>query len=756
MEEALALHAAGRLPDTEKACLKIIGAEPRHREALNLLGTICMAQGRAADAAQHFGEVVALDPNHMAARMNKAASLAALGRHADAIADLDAVLAAAPGHVDALTRRAKLLRILNRVREASEDLRHALALDPEHAGALSGIGQLLEHQGQLAEAIVMFDRAIAVQPESFDARIDRANVLFKLGKLPESMAEWDGILTEDPDNVVGHTGRGNVLFAQGCGEAALAEYDLAVELAPDFAVAPFNRGRVLESLHRPGEAIAAYQWAIGIKPDFSQAMFNCAVLLGDCNRHDESLAMFEQLLVVDPNFPHALGNVALERSVMCRWDDRDEIVRRVVDEVSGGRAIMPFTFIALSPSAAAQKACAEMVIAKFHPPAIQPLWNGEIYQHERIRVAYVSADFHEHAVAFLAAGLIEQHDRNRFELTGVVFGPDHASSMRDRIEASFEHVIDIRKKTDVEVARLLRVHEIDIAVDLMGFTSRTRTGIFALRPAPVQVNYLGYPGTMGAPYIDYIFGDPFLIPEQSRAHCTESVVYMPDTFQVNDAKRRVAEQTPTRATLGLPERGFVFCCLSNSFKINPQMFSIWMRLLSGVPDSVLWLFAGNQWVETNLRREAEQRGVAPTRLVFAKRLPGEAYLAQYRYADLFLDTLPFNGGATVSDALWMGVPVVTCPGEAFASRMAGSLLHAIGLPELVTHSLPDYEALALQLATDKPRLAELRLRLARNRVTHPLFDTDLFRRHIEAAYVTMWEKTQRGEAPATFAVERGS
>jgi predicted O-linked N-acetylglucosamine transferase (SPINDLY family) len=257
---------------------------------------------------------------------------------------------------------------------------------------------------------------------------------------------------------------------------------------------------------------------------------------------------------------------------------------------------------------------------------------------------------------------------------------------------------------------------------------------------------------MGAPYIDYILGDRFLIPDANRVHCAENVVYMPDTFQVNDTNRRVAEVTPTRAKLGLPEESFVFCCLNNCFKVTPEVFSIWMRLLARVPDSVLLLFAGNRWVEPNLRREAERRGVAPSRLVFAQRLPGDEYLAQYRRADLFLDTLPFNGGATVSDALWAGLPVVTCAGEAFASRMAGSVLHAIGLPELVTHSLQDYEALALQLATDAPMLADLRQRLAHNRDTHPLFDTDRFRRNLEAAYVTMWEKTQRGEPPASFTV----
>jgi predicted O-linked N-acetylglucosamine transferase (SPINDLY family) len=406
----------------------------------------------------------------------------------------------------------------------------------------------------------------------------------------------------------------------------------------------------------------------------------------------------------------------------------------------------------MTDDAGAQLACAKSLVALHYPANKHPLWTGKVYPHDRIRVAYLSADFHEHAVAFLIAGLLEQHDHERFEVSGIVFGPDVKGPMRARIEATFDRLVDVRKKTDAEVARMLCEMEIDIAIDLMGYTNWSRTGIFALRPVPVQVNYLGYPGTMGADYMDYIIADRFVIPEAQRPHYAEDVVYLPGSLQANDGKRRIAEATPSRTTVGLPPEGFVFCSFNNSYKLTPDVFSIWMRLLQRVPGSVLWLVAGNPSVAENLRQEARDRGVAPSRLVFASRLRYEEYLAQYRLADLFLDTLPYSGGATVSDALWAGLPVVTCPGGAFSARIGGSLLHAVGMPEMISDSLAEYESLALQLATDPPRLAAVRQKLAGNRDRCPLFDTDRFRRNIEAAYVTMWEKYQRGERPSSFVV----
>ncbi|MDX1377177.1 MAG: hypothetical protein R3357_16545, partial [Burkholderiales bacterium] len=370
----------------------------------------------------------------------------------------------------------------------------------------------------------------------------------------------------------------------------------------------------------------------------------------------------------------------------------------------------------------------------------------------RIRLAYVSADFYDHAMAVLMAGVFEHHDRDRFEVTALSLGAGREGAMRTRLLRSFERFVDAGGKSDRQVAGLMADAQIDIAVDLMGYTQNARSAIFAQRPAPVQVNYLGYPGTLGADFIDYVIADAFVVPHGAEAHYAEKVVRLPDCFQANDAKREVSDATPARSALGLPEDAFVFCCFNSDYKLNPALFDVWMRVLRRSPGSVLWLLGESDTAIANLRREAQQRGVEATRLVFAGRTRAPEYLARYRVADLFLDTLPFNGGATASDALWAGLPLLSCAGEAFAARMSGSLLHALGLPELVTRSLDDYEALAVSLAAERTRMQELKDRLARNRLRAPLFDTARFTRTLEAAYEAMWAIRQSGEPPRHIAL----
>jgi protein O-GlcNAc transferase len=400
-----------------------------------------------------------------------------------------------------------------------------------------------------------------------------------------------------------------------------------------------------------------------------------------------------------------------------------------------------------------QLQCAKNFVVDKVPLLPPPLWTGATWCHGKMRIAYISADLRDHAVALLSAELFELHDRERFEVIGVSFGRDDHSELRARLVKAFDRFYDVRRKSDEEVAKLLHDLRVDIAVDMTGHTRDGRTGIFAYRPAPIQVSYLGFLATSGADFIDYIIADAFVLPFDQQPYYTEHIVHLPDCFQVNDSKRQVASRMPTRQELGLPNDGFVFCCFNNSWKIAPPMFDIWMRVLKATDRSVLWLLSAHAAVDANLRREAQERGVDPGRLKFARTVGYADYLARCRLADLFLDTLPYNAGATASDALWSGLPIITCPGQAFTARMAGSLLHAMGLPELVTRSLADYEALALRLAKDHSHLEGYRNRLAKNRLTHPLFDSDRFRRHIEAAYLQMWEIWQRNEQPRSFAIE---
>ena len=368
-------------------------------------------------------------------------------------------------------------------------------------------------------------------------------------------------------------------------------------------------------------------------------------------------------------------------------------------------------------------------------------------------MAYLSADFYAHATAFLMAGVFEHHDRARFETDAVSFSPDDASQMRARLERAFDRFTDVHGMDDAAVAAMLREMEIDIAVDLKGYTGGARPGILAFRPAPVQIHYLAYPGTMGAGFIDYLLADRTVVPEEERKFYMEQIAYLPDSYQCNDSARRISERTATREESGLPESGFVFCCFNSNYKIMPEMFDIWMRLLHAIPGSVLWLLEENPAATANLLREAQTRGVAAERLVFAKRIALPDHLARLRNADLVLDTLPYGAHTTASDALWAGVPVLTCLGSTFAGRVAASLLWALGLPELIAHSRDEYETAARNLARDASALAAIKARLAENRDTYPLFDTARITRNLEAAYTQMWERQQRGMPPASFAVD---
>jgi predicted O-linked N-acetylglucosamine transferase (SPINDLY family) len=464
-------------------------------------------------------------------------------------------------------------------------------------------------------------------------------------------------------------------------------------------------------------------------------------------RYDEALADWSKALELRPDQPGVDAARLRVRMHNCDWTDFDAACASVRSSVNNGKLIAPFMLVAIPSAASEQLQCARRWIESNLRSVRGPLWRGERYDHDRIHVAYLSADFHQHATSQLMAGMFEHHDRSHFQISGISVGPNDNSDMRRRVEAAFERFIDAKPQGDDQIADLVRSLEVDILVDLKGFTQDARTGVLAMRPAPIQVNYLGFPGTIGAGFIDYIVADRTVIPED-HAHCyAEKIVWLPDSYQVNDHRRAIAEAAPARADFGLPDGGFVFCCFNDNYKITPSVFSAWMRILQAVDDSVLWLFEDNPTAAGNLRREAAARGIAPQRLVFARRLPNAAHLARHRCADLFLDTLPYGAHTTASDALWAGLPVLTCLGETFAGRVGASLLNAIELPELVTATPDAYEQLAIELAKNPARLAALKAKLARNRLATPLFDTARFTRNIEAAYTAMMERHRAGLSP---------
>jgi predicted O-linked N-acetylglucosamine transferase (SPINDLY family) len=753
--QALALHQAGRLAEAEPLYRQVLQAQPRHFDSLHLLGVIHYQKGEYREAVRRIDAALKINPNAAAAHNNRGSALKDLGQAKEALASYDRAIALKPDYAEAFYNRGNVLRELARFADAAESYERAVALRPNYPEAFNNRGSALKALERLDEALASYDRAITLKADYAAAWHNRATTLLALRRFDEALESCDKAIAFKSDLAEAFNNRGNSLKELRRFAEAIESYDRALVFAPDYADAFFNRGVALVELQRTVEALASYERAIALDPEHARAFHYRGTALLELKRLDEAVASYGRAVELDPDIDYLEGLYLHARMHICDWAHFEEDCARLQADVGNARPVSyPFQLLAWCASPAVQHACAKFYVADKWPPFPVPVWRGERYAHQRIRVAYLSADFRDHPVMVLAAGLFEHHDRARFEATAVSFGLHKPSPMRERLRAPFDRFVDAQAMSDEEVAKLLRELEIDIAVDLNGFTDGSRPNVFAQRSVPVQVNYLGYAGTLGREDCDYIVADRFVVPEESQTHYTEKVVYLPDSFMVNDSGRIISARAPSRAEAGLPERGFVFCCFNNTFKITPEVFDIWMRLLNEIDGSVLWLSTTNSSAPDNLRREAETRGVAADRLVFAPRAPlNEDHLARLRHADLFLDTTPYNAHATACDALWAGVPVLTCSGASFASRVAGSLLGAVGIPELITSSPEDYEALALKLARDPDLLGSLRRKLARNRDIYPLFDTARFTRHLEAAYTVMWERAQRGEPPASFAVE---
>jgi len=720
LQQALDAHGRGQLGQAELLYREILSRLPQHFDALHLLGVLEIQRRNPAAAVELIGRALRTDPASAEAHSNIGNALRDLKRPEEALASFD----------------------------------RALELKPDYAEAHLNRGNALRDVKRHKEALASYDRALAVRPHYPEAHFNRGNALCDLNRHEEAVASYDHALELNPRHLKAIINRGNALRDLRRYGEALASYERVLALKPDFYEVLYNCGNVLQDLGRHDEAITRYDRALALKSDYPDALSNRGNALVKLKRPDEAALSFARLLELAPDYGFAKGALLHAKMLCCDWEGLSGLAESIENDIRAGcKSAEPFAHQAISRSAPALKRCAEIFAAEKFPPAGIRLWNGERYGNARIRLGYVSGEFYQQATSILMAELFERHDRNRFELFAFDNGRDDGSEIRGRIKQAFDEMVDITRLGDREAAAAIRRRQIDILVNLNGYFGRARQGVFSLRPCPVQVNYLGFPGTIGAGYIDYIIADPQVIPPEQKACYTEKVVYLPDTYQVNDSKRRIAARMPTRAEVELPDNGFVFCCFNNNYKITPDMFDIWMRLLTKVPGSVLWLLEGNEVASRNLRREAEARGVASERLVLARMIQLDEHLARHSLADLFLDTLPYNAHTTGSDALWAGLPLLTCQGTTFPGRVAASLLKAIGVPELITSSPYEYEALALALATRPAQLAGIRAKLARNRATHPLFDTDRFRSHIEAAYLTMWERAKRGEPPVSFAVQ---
>ncbi len=662
-----------------------------------------------------------------------------------------AILAARPDHFDALHGLGTLRSRQGDAVEALRLIDAALEANSRTADSASKLGSRLETLGRHEEARVALGRERATRQDRRAALVSRGVALLVLRRLPEALATFDEALVINGRDPEARINRGVALTQLDRAQEALAAFDLVLETAPEHPVALANRTRVLITLGRHAEAVEASDRVLAVNPRDAEVLYTRGNALCCLDKLEEAIESYERAWAL--NHARALCSVAVCRLALADWSRTDELAAALSERIAEGDYVHPFVAVVLDLSPLDQLNAARNQFRSRQPRAPKPCGRSSSLRSDKLRIAYVSADVRQHAVAYAIVELLERHDRSRFEIIGVSIGPDDASPIRARIVDAFDRFYDVSAEDDASVARRLNDLDVHVAVDLNGPTLGWRPAIFANRAAPVQAFYLGFPGTAGADFIDYILADETVLPFDQQAYFSERIVHLPDCYHAYDTTRRISQNIPSRPELGLPDQSFVFCCFNRTPKISAPVFDVWMQLLAKVHGSVLWLSETKHLVQQNLRHAAAARGVDPQRLVFAPYANRvEDHLARHRAADLFLDTLPFNAHSTACDALWAELPVVTCVGTAFAGRVAASMLNAAGMPELVTHSLDDYAALALKLATDAPFLQSIRRKLAQNRSTCQLFDGDRFRRGIEAAYTTMWGIHERGERPRGFRV----
>ncbi len=759
-----------------------IQLRPDHAKAYFNRGNALRDLNQFDDAVTSYDKAIQLSPDLFEAHYTRGAALQELKQFDAAVESYDRVIQLNPDHAEAYSNRGNALRDLNQIDAAAESYEKAIQLNPSLPEVHYNLGNVLHDLKQFEDAVASYDKAILLNPDLPEIHYARGNALYDLKQFEDAVACYDEVIRLKSDYAKTFYNRGNAYKNLKKFEAAVASYDQAIQLRPDDAEAYSNRGNALRDLKQFNAAVASYDQAIRLNPSYFEAHSNRGNGLRDLKQFEAAIESYGQAIQLNPDLAEpyfGLGNLLIDlkqidaaaesygrafylkpdleylfgtlfhtKMKLCDWSHFESDLEALTRKIEcNAQVASPFTVLSLIGSLSVQRKVAEISINDKDPynPSLGPI--SKLQRSAKIRIGYFSADFHNHATAYLMAELFESHDTSRFELFAFSFGPDRDDEMRHRVSKSFDQFLDVGMMSDTEVAELSRGLCIDIAVDLKGFTQDARLGIFTYRAAPIQVSYIGYPGTLAADYIDYLIADKTIIPEHNQQYYSEKVVYLPNSYQVNDRNRVISDRQFTREELGLPTEGFIFCCFNNNHKITPHVFDGWVRILDAVEGSILWLLEDNPTAAINLRNEAEKRGLNPCRLVFAKRIQLSEHLARHRAADLFLDTLPYNAHTTASDALWAGLPVLTCMGESFASRVSASLLRAIDLPELITSNQLEYESLAIELAMHPEKFKAITAKLSRNILTTPLFDTPLFTKHIEDAYTQMYEQYQDGSLP---------
>lgn len=731
---------------------KALQLKPEFEHVYNNLYHALVQNNQEQDAQAVLDQAITLYPNSIEINFLRGHAFAKEEDMESAIASFNKALSIDPNYIPALIHLGNAFKDQGKLDTALESYQKALELNPENPDVFNNIGALFQERDDLVQAAINYRKAIAQKPDYSEAYNNLAGVLIAQAKPDEAIAAFQQALSINPDSAEVRNNYGKILRQQGRLVEAEIEIRKAIELKPDYFDAYNGLGTILRDQGRREEAIECFQQAVNCKPDFVMGHNNIAAMFQEQGNHEKALDNYKQSLIWNPDLTETKVNLLYMALFLHEWKDLQRLSNEIKQTIIGEDrqkkgSIAPFSFLAIPGTTVSEQQACSIEYAQRISRAMRP-WREKInYEFirdakskKKIRIGYFSADYRYHPVAHLMAQIFTLHDRERFQVFAYSTGPDDGTDMRARLRASFDDFIDIQNMSDVDAAKRIYEDEVDILINLTGYTQHSRAEIIALRPAPIQVNYLGYPGTMGADFIDYLIADQFIIPPEYRKYYAEEVLWLPEAYMPRDSTLRRLP-APSRKDCGLPEDGFIFCSFNQPYKITPDVFDLWCLLLKAVPGSVLWLPTFKPEAEENMSREARNRGVSADRIIRAPRADlMEEHLARLQCADLFLDTTPYNAHTTCSDALWMGLPVITCAGETFPSRVAGSLLAAIGAPELITYNLENYYDLALSLATDKEKYQQVRSKIIAKSDSVPLFDTTKFTRDLEHLYQEIWGK----------------
>ena len=709
LEKALALQTAGELDAAQTLFSNVLRSEPKNAVALYSLAAIESGRKNFDKALKHIQPVTLSHPNFAQAHLAKSVILFNLGKYDDALKAVQKAIHLEPSLPNA-KEHLETVKVGQgmKAHPGAAMVTSDIPIDPK-VHALTQQGIALQGDAKHAEALDVFKQALQINGKDFASLYSMGISLGATGKKIEALESFTQAAEAAPHLALAHFAKAQSYADIGLADDAVICFDKAIEVDPSYTQAYTNKAALLQAIDRHHDALLTLVACVEVDPDNFTAFEGQGQLLGQFKQYDLSVNAFKRALQINPMYSYGEGHLMHARLSCCDWTDFEEARESIFQGIRDGKkACGAMTVMSITDDAALARQCIETYAKDNYGDPLFKLWNGEKYAHRRKRVAFISADFRIHPVGYLLIEMIENFDKEKFELTGVFTGTPDGSDLWKRYRCAFDHYLDAKNMPSLELAKLLRAMEIDIAIDLSGHTEGTKLDVLSHRPAPVQMTYLGFPGTLGLPFIDYLIADPRIIPPESQQHYREKILYLPHCYLPRDTSVVPSPETPKRSDFGLPEEGFVFCSFNHDYKINPPMFKIWMDLLKEVPGSVLWLMKLNESAQENLSKEAVKHGVDPDRLVYATRVPRvEDHLARYRLAGLFLDTFPYNGHTTAGDALSSGLPVVTLCGNSFASRVAGSLIYDIGVNDLVSNSLQQYHDKALMFATNQDMRASI-------------------------------------------------